>query len=131
MNLNEAYDLTSRPEPEPEDHVNIFCPNCDGKWVDDVCCIFTIGDEHRTYFRNYVGNENFKEDDKGNPVIVCPNGCTDIYTEDRTELLRFDSIGRADEWHRWKYATLVVELDKLDRRSEEIKREMRCCGSID
>lgn len=126
MNSSEAYRVASEPQPTPEETVDLCCPNCAGFWASRSSCVHTLGDKDETVYKHFLGRDNVDIDPKTSKfVYLCPNGCTDSYTECRTKLNDVHSVGIMTPLQRWEYANALVEHDRLSNRLDELEKEIR------
>lgn len=126
MNNDVAYSLAAEPEPSKEDHVDLFCPACDGAWADCSSAIFSLADKHPTVFNNYVGNEHchLEDTDKFLEYFTCPNGCQDLI-DSPVRLIRFDENHRATPWQQWKRASIIEKMIRLQDSLSALESELK------
>lgn len=117
MGVREAEQVLLGTKPEPEDTVDLCCPDCSGFWSSQFKGLYALGDEQETVYKNYVGNENCALLDTGF-VYFCPNGCG-TYLNDVHE------VGVLTPHMRWWYAEAVVKKHQLERQLLDVENEIQ------
>lgn len=117
MGVREAEQVLLGTKPEPEDTVDLCCPDCSGFWSSRFKGLYALGDEKETVYKNYVGDENCALLDTGF-VYFCPNGCG-------TYLSDVHEVGVLTPHMRWWYAEAVVKKHQLERQLQEVEQEIQ------
>ena len=111
-------------EPLPEEHVDIYCPSCDGMWCTEFSGIYELGGPQVVY-KNYIGTEHSHLcEDTFREYHTCPNGCKNHWG-DPILLERFDSYNRNTPWQNWKRRQLESQLEDAERLVDELEEELK------